>query len=328
MSQWKKEECPVCEGRTGGVCLSSYSQIGQDGAAFNCSACGYFEVSKTALAGRLAVGNETLNKIQRAALSHAIRRNQETGKVFLITNDWLPSFMETAWLPSPVQQATNLIRAVGNHVTKTGDPFPAREAATCALVGAADLRLFGNLVASLIKSNRIVELGFAYINTENGIGERYPTYDLSLAGWEQYEDEKRGMVSGNYGFIAMKFGDYKLETLVRDTIKPKVGQDTGYEVIDVRDRSRAGVIDNILREQIRDAAFVLVDLSHDNNGAYWEAGYAEGLGKPVIYICEQKKFDQTRTHFDTNHCTTIMWGEDDDLFARQLIATIRRSLRL
>ena len=39
---------------------------------------------------------------------------------------------------------------------------------------------------------------------------------------------------------------------------------------------------------VRDAAFVISDLTHDNSGAYWEAGYAEGLGKPVIYICEEK----------------------------------------
>ena len=46
---------------------------------------------------------------------------------------------------------------------------------------------------------------------------------------------------------------------------------------------------------IRDAKFVIVDLTHDNHGAYWEAGYAEGLGKPVIYVCKKDKFE-TRVH--------------------------------
>jgi len=35
-----------------------------------------------------------------------------------------------------------------------------------------------------------------------------------------------------------------------------------------------------------------------NPGAYWEAGYAEGLGKPVIYTCEEAKFVEA-SHFDT-----------------------------
>ena len=84
-----------------------------------------------------------------------------------------------------------------------------------------------------------------------------------------------------------------------------------------------------MRAQIRDSAFVIVDLTHDNSGAYWEAGYAEGLGKPVIYICERQKFEAAQTHFDTNHCTTVMWSADNpDKFATDLVATLRRSLNL
>ena len=97
----------------------------------------------------------------------------------------------------------------------------------------------------------------------------------------------------------------------------------------MRDVARAGVIDNIMRTQIRDSAFVIADLTHDNPGAYWEAGYAEGLGKPVIYICEKSKFDNESTHFDTNHCTTVPWSKDDpEGFRKELIATLRRSLDL
>src|SRR3546814_14354246 len=82
-----------------------------------------------------------------------------------------------------------------------------------------------------------------------------------------------------------------------------------------------------MRSQIRDAAFVIVDLTHDNSGAYWEAGYAEGLGKPVIYICEKAKFGKAKTHFDTNHCTTVVWTRDTgEEFRAELIATLRRSL--
>ena len=54
-------------------------------------------------------------------------------------------------------------------------------------------------------------------------------------------------------------------------------------------------------------------------------GYAEGLGKPVIYICEKAKFDKKKSHFDTSHCTTVPWSIDDpEEFKRQLVATLRR----
>ena len=125
----------------------------------------------------------------------------------------------------------------------------------------------------------------------------------------------------------MKFGEPALEEFVREVVKPAVGE-IGYGLVDMRDVARAGVIDDIMRVQIRDSAFVIADLTHGNPGAYWEAGYAEGLGKPVIYICEKAAFEHG-THFDTNHCTTIPWTKGDgEGFRKELIATLRRSLEL
>ena len=139
--------------------------------------------------------------------------------------------------------------------------------------------------------------------------------------------KKRGGFAGNNGFLAMEFDDATLEKFVLEVLKPTVKEATDYDLVDMRNVSKAGIIDNIMRVQIRDAKFVIVDLTHDNNGAYWEAGYAEGLGKPVIYICEKKKFEAKKTHFDTNHCTTVPWSrEDDEGFRQELTATLRRSL--
>ena len=125
----------------------------------------------------------------------------------------------------------------------------------------------------------------------------------------------------------MQFDDPRLERFVEEVLKPAVEEDLGCRLHDMRDVARAGLIDNIMRVQIRDARFVVAELTHDNRGAYWEAGFAEGLGKPVIYICEKSKFDQYTTHFDTNHCTTVTWSmEDPEGFQRELVATLRRSL--
>ena len=127
----------------------------------------------------------------------------------------------------------------------------------------------------------------------------------------------------------MQFEDPILDPLIRTTVKPALQDQLNYNLIDMRDVAQAGVIDNLMRVQIRDSAFVLADLTYDNSGAYWEAGYAEGLGKPVIYLCEKVKFKEQKTHFDTNHCTTVQWSANDpNPFVEQLIATLRRSLNL
>ncbi|HTR13660.1 MAG TPA: hypothetical protein VMI72_10535, partial [Roseiarcus sp.] len=90
----------------------------------------------------------------------------------------------------------------------------------------------------------------------------------------------------------------------------------------------AGLIDARLRNEIRNCRFLIADLSHANAGSYWEAGYAEGLGKRVIYTCEQSVFDgkavTPKPHFDTNHHLTIIWDETNpQSAAKRLIETIR-----
>ena len=64
----------------------------------------------------------------------------------------------------------------------------------------------------------------------------------------------------------------------------------GFDLFKSDDEPRAGLIDDQLRVDIQSSDFLIADLTHDNLGAYWEAGYAEGLGKPVIYTCEQENF--------------------------------------
>jgi len=70
-------------------------------------------------------------------------------------------------------------------------------------------------------------------------------------------------------------------------------------------------------------------LSDENAGAYWEAGFAEGLGKPVIYVCRAKVADvEFKTHFDTDHRQTVRWGAPYSLAetAQHLKAVIRNTL--
>lgn len=224
---------------------------------------------------------------------------------------------------NPKILAMNIIRYIGDHVSETGKPIP-KLFGVPKQVGAPSEQIASEVIEELYERGLIRGKSAGTM-----AGKFYMNLNLSLEGWEQYEAEKRGEFKGNYGFIAMQFNDPTLDPFVKNIVKPVVKEDLGYDLVDMRDITRAGVIDNIMRAQIRDAAFVIVDLTHDNPGAYWEAGYAEGLGKPVIYLCEKEKFEAQKTHFDTNHCTTIPWCKvDHEEFRQKLIATIRRSLSL
>ena len=142
----------------------------------------------------------------------------------------------------------------------------------------------------------------------------------SFTGWEQYFRIQRGAIDSRRAFMAMPYGDTELDALVKDVFRPAVAQ-TGFDLIRLDELPRAGLIDDRLRVEIRGCRFLLADLPHGNNGAYWEAGYAEGLGKPVIYTCEKAVFDAEQSHFDT--ITILPWCGSVTIWA-----TPRRSSRI
>ena len=147
---------------------------------------------------------------------------------------------------------------------------------------------------------------------------------LTLAGWEQYERYRA--FASDYGFMAFQYGGRDIETVVQHL--ERVFADRGQYKLRWMDRhARTGVMDSEMRKMIQGALFVIADLTHDNHGAYWEAGYAEGLDKPVVYTCEEKKFDRDGTHFNTEHCWTVSWSADKmDEFASELIDVLDRSV--
>jgi hypothetical protein len=101
----------------------------------------------------------------------------------------------------------------------------------------------------------------------------------------------------------------------------------GFKLRKLTDGQGAGLIDNQIRARIRGARLLIADLTHDNNGAYFEAGFAEGLGLEVIYTCKADKFKEKKTHFDTNHMVTIPWDPSNLAKAQKaLTATIRETL--
>ena len=223
---------------------------------------------------------------------------------------------------SRAEQEMNLIRHIGDEVNETGQHINQLSGIS-GIIGAQSESLAIELVEELEEQGLI------------RIGNNAPTLDgpiianvtLSSAGWERYEAKQRGVFDGDYGFLAMKFGDHELDAFANDVLKPAVKKGISCALHDLRDKSKAGIIDNILRETIEGARFIIADLTHDNSGAYWEAGYAEGLGKPVVYICEKGKFEEASTHFDTNHLMTILWSKgEEESFCRELVETLSRSL--
>ena len=111
-------------------------------------------------------------------------------------------------------------------------------------------------------------------------------------------------------FVAMSFSASQNET--RIAIKKAI-RDAGYDpvLIDEQHIDSDVTINDALISEISKSKFVVADFTEHKHGVYFEAGFALGLKRPVIYLCEGEDFKNT--HFDTNHYPHIIYNNLGEL---------------
>jgi hypothetical protein len=259
--------------------------------------------------------------VDASVLSHRIRQSQSAGP-FLIVLDELPALLNFGPLPTPREQSERLILWIGEN-----QKSPEQWASVATVEGLAAIvgsRISQNEEALkwLVSEARPKDL---FKDRPSGIGGR-PGFRLTMAGWDLYEELRHKRITSRNAFMAMEFEDFELERVYNGCFK-LAAEDAGFELRLANEGQGAGLIDNQIRTAIRSSKFVIADLTHDNNGAYFEAGFGEGLGLPVIYTCKAEKFEKHKTHFDTNHMVTVPWDPTDlGITRKNLAATIRNTL--
>lgn len=268
------------------------------------------------------VQSDWARKRTEAVLSYRFRRAQTGGDIQIYTIDAIVRIIERDELPGIAEQIDNFIAWLGDELPEAGQEISFKsDGFVMSVIGAISDAAVHYVVDAAIQSGQVV--GDWFLDGSANV-------TLTVSGWQKYAELKRGHASGLTAFMAMKFGDPDLDAFVDNHLRSAVAA-TGFKLKRLDDEPRAGLIDDRLRVEIRNCRFLIADLSHGNKGAYWEAGYAEGLGKPVIYTCEKGVFDDLknpdRPHFDTNHHLTIVW-EKENLHdaADSLKATIRATL--
>jgi len=127
------------------------------------------------------------------------------------------------------------------------------------------------------------------------------------------------------GFVAMSFAA-ELETPYQQGLALGI-KDAGYEPvrIDLLEHNEK-ICDRVIAE-IRRSRFVVADVTSQRQNVYFEAGFAMGMGIPVIWCCRED--DLPKVHFDTRQYNHIVWNEPANLRARlrdRIVATIGVSL--
>ena len=137
-----------------------------------------------------------------------------------------------------------------------------------------------------------------------------PKFELTFEGLSYYIQTFEEGFNSKSCFVAMAFQD---ETLpIRDAIK-KALKKTGFDpvIVDEKNIESDRTINDEILAGIKKSKFCVADFTYQKRGVYFESGFGLGLGKPVIYCCEKKDFENA--HFDIKPLQHIIYETPDEL---------------
>ena len=136
-------------------------------------------------------------------------------------------------------------------------------------------------------------------------------FSITIEGMIFVEDAVKEDKQSHQCFVAMWF-DTSMTNIYQNAIAPAI-EDAGYTPYRVDEDNHNNMIDNQIIAQIRQSHFIIADFTSEidkpRGGVYYEAGFAHGLGKEVIWTCRADVIDHI--HFDTCQYNHIIWNEND-----------------
>jgi hypothetical protein len=135
---------------------------------------------------------------------------------------------------------------------------------------------------------------------------------LTMKGWDRVQPLPRpGGIPGRC-FVAMWFSD-NTRAAYEGGIEPAISQ-AGFNPIRIDMKEHNNEIPDEIIAEIRNCQFMVADFTGQRAGVYYEAGFAMGLGRPVIWCCRNDEVG--KLHFDTNHENHIGWETPEELKTR------------
>jgi hypothetical protein len=279
------ESCRIC--RTAGT--TEYSIVPYRAT---CPRCG--EIDLSGLSDRRL---KDLTSEQIAKVSGWIRENQGSGIDAKRFDELLALRM-----PNVGEKAERILLYLGSKFSKPGTIFQY-ETFSDELKGVGWLE--DNDELSFIFIHYLLREKSFIINTEYGsteYGKSGYRYRISPKGWAYVDSLRRGNPQSKIGFIAMSFD--KSLNQARDHLIGGI-RGAGYVPLRIDNKEHNNKIDDEIIAAIRGSKFLVADLTGHRGGVYFEAGFAMGLGLPVVWSCRDDEME--KRHFDTHQYNFIVW---------------------
>jgi hypothetical protein len=312
------ENCLICG--TVGVeplpTLDNYSH-------FRCSVCGEYKISGTAL----AIENDisSFDQHQKAVLCSIVydyyKNKQEP---FFIKSGNVNSELINAQSKNPAEILNRLIE------------FLYRDQYHLDYLEISDFKLYPILQTF---DKRAIKGYFEELNEQkitksfSHSSNQYVGW-LTLKGFEVYEELKKGKSKSNQVFMALQFKS-KAETFYKNSLIPAL-KEFKLDLKDIRDLSNMGeLLVAQMEAEIRQSKFLIADITPSkdekcpdinihNANVYWEAGFARGLEKPVLLLCEASKFE--KLPFDTNGFLHVKYDLSSEEKIKEAIKEIQAKI--
>lgn len=147
------------------------------------------------------------------------------------------------------------------------------------------------------------------LNFINWNGQSIAGCSVGVEGWRQLRNLKHQERDSRQAFVAMWF-DPPMNTAFTEGIAPAL-TDTGYNPLRLDFAEYNEKVDDRIIAEIKRSGLIVADFTGHRGGVYFEAGFALGLGIPVIWTCRD---DQAADlHFDTRQYNHILWSDPADL---------------
>ena len=183
-------------------------------------------------------------------------------------------------------------------------------------------------------SQQLEDADKAYEMYKNSIPktlQNYPVNVSLLPKGINYIEESGKNLKSDQCFVAMWFND-EMQKIYSDVINPAIEQGAGYKAMKIDNKEHVNYITDEIIKEIRRSKFMIADLTGSRSGVYYEAGFAFGLGLPVIFTCRkdwenniEKECGCTRdgVHFDIKQRNMIFWEKGNpEEFKKALINRI------
>ena len=277
------QPCPLCN-----VEAQQVSQLPtQPLYAVNCPACGKYHITMSGLDYPLPTN------ALRGKVSAWTRQEHEAGHTALVTDEKLfnpPKLFDGLTVES------KLLRALQTVARKW--PNPSERVA----LNGTDWPLFCDtgknefewLFATLFKRGFI----------DQSMTDPDDRIRLTALAWQTLESANSKFQQADLCFVAMRFLP-ELDPLFA-SMKNAAAR-AGYFCQRVDTDPHADNIDQRLIDMLKRCRFVIADFTENSHNVYFEAGFAKGMDKPVIWT---KRVGE-KAHFDTRQFYFIEWSDAD-----------------